>query len=512
MTDAHVGRANADASAPRRLERIIWWQCAAANLAGALPLLILGWTYVRRFHPRPTPIPLFWIGIVMAVVLFFPMWGTTRLLLRVLLRRASAWMDEDRPPSERERRATTLLPLAICMLPGPWWLLATGLGVGIVASLHAAPSTAAVVVGTTGILLGGVVSCTLCYLVAETALRPLFALVLAGGPWSGQGRGIRGRLIAYWLAGSGAYFLGITLIIVAFPARLARPTALVCCAIGGLIGFVMAILSAGTITRPLNKVREGMRLVESGDLSATVAVDDLGDVGFLQSGFNKMVAGLRERDRLHDAFGRHVGPDVARRALLRGEALQAVEVSATVMFVDVVGSTSLAAEREPTVVAEVLNAFFAAVVGAVADEGGFVNQFQGDGALCLFGAPTELTDHSERGLRAALALRDALLRLAEIYPGFDAAIGVSSGRVVAGDVGTEHRHEYTAIGDPVNEASRLCDEAKKRGSRVLASAAAVGQREAAGWVCCGEIALRGRPRPSVVFEPAGRPRGVSTTT
>ncbi len=501
MSDAQ-GQRQQEWPSPRRLVNVIWWRCAAANVAGAAPLVVLGGIYVRRFDPRPTPVPLFWIGLAMSFVLFFPMWATTRYLLRVLLRRATAFMDEGRPADARERKLTTLLPLAISVLPGPWWLLALALAVGIVKALHAAPNASGVVVGAVGILLGGVVSCTLCYVLAEDALRPLFAVVLGqGGSWSGQGRGIRGRLIAYWLVGSGAYLLGIALIVLAFPPHVARQVALATCAIGGLIGLTIAMLSAGSITRPLNKLRASMRVVESGDLSATVDVDDLGEVGFLQSSFNRMVAGLRERDHLHDVFGRHVGREVARRALQRESGLDAVELTATVMFVDVVGSTALAAEREPTRVVATLNAFFAAVVATVSREGGLVNQFQGDGALCLFGAPEELPDHAQRALRAATALRREIVHLGEMYPGLDAAIGISSGRVVAGDIGTEDRHEYTAIGDPVNEASRLCDEAKKRDARVLASAETIGERPD-GWTYCGELELRGRRKASVVYEPA----------
>ena len=91
-----------------------------------------------------------------------------------------------------------------------------------------------------------------------------------------------------------------------------------------------------------------------------------------------------------------------------------------------------------------------------------------------------------------------------MYPGFDVAIGVSTGEVVAGNIGAEHRYEYTLVGDPVNEAARLTEEAKRRPGRVLASGAALraANGEADCWVSTGPLLLRGRSRPTESFEPA----------
>jgi adenylate cyclase len=144
-----------------------------------------------------------------------------------------------------------------------------------------------------------------------------------------------------------------------------------------------------------------------------------------------------------------------------------------------------------------LNQFFGTVVRTVAAEGGWVNKFEGDGALCVFGAPAAQPDHAARALRAARALGRAL---AATMP---AGIGVSSGRAVAGNVGAEQRYEYTVIGDPVNEAARLTEAAKQHPARVLASAAAVRAAgdEAANWVEIGAFELRGRSQPTVVYAP-----------
>jgi adenylate cyclase len=487
----------------RRVERSIWIGAGLANLGGALPLVVLGGEYVRRFTPKYRDLPLFWVGLAMTIALYIPMWAGLRLWTRRLLARSTLWIAQGRPPTTDERRSAVSLARTVGAFPAPWWAAACVLAVVIIHALGVAPTTSELIVGVTGIVLGGVVSCGLCYLLAEEALRPLFRLVLSEeSSVVGRAAGVRTRLVAYWGVGSGAYLFGIALILANFPADVGRDIGIWCCALGAVVGFLMTNLSARSITRPLDRLRAGMQRVESGDLTVAVDVDNTGDVGMLQSGFNRMVSGLRERDRLRELFGRHVGAEVAQRALQSETALAGSELNATVLFVDVIGSTTLAAERPPSAVVSMLNALFEAVVRVVGAEGGFVNQFQGDGALCIFGAPVEAPDHAARALRAALSLRHEIARIADTFPGFDAAIGVSTGRVVAGDVGTEDRHDYTVIGDPVNEASRLCDEAKQQPGRVLVSEeTVVAGAFDDGWSMYGDIRLRGRPFPTVAYEP-----------
>jgi adenylate cyclase len=266
-------------------------------------------------------------------------------------------------------------------------------------------------------------------------------------------------------------------------------------------GLAATIFVAKSVAGPVRRVREALARVEDGDLDVEVRVDDGSEVGLLQSGFNQMAAGLRERERLRDLFGRHVGEDVARAAL-DGEAELGGQVrDVAVLFVDLVGSTALAAERPPTEVVALLNRFFAVVVEEIAREGGWINKFEGDAALCVFGAPVDHDDAAGAALRAA---RKIHARLRRELPEADAGIGVSAGPAVAGNVGAEQRFEYTVIGDPVNEAARLCERAKIEPARVLASEAVLrraGDAEAARWALGDPVLLRGRPEATRVAEP-----------
>jgi adenylate cyclase len=268
-------------------------------------------------------------------------------------------------------------------------------------------------------------------------------------------------------------------------------------ALGGLgVGLWATLLAARSVGDPVRAVQDAMASVERGDFDARVHVDDGSEVGRLQAGFNRMAAGLAERERLRDLFGRHVGEDVAKAALDGELRLGGEEREVAVLFVDLVGSTALAAHRPPTEVVTLLNAFFCLVVETVERHGGWVNKFEGDAALCVFGAPTPRDDCAGDALAAGRELRD---RLAAELPELDAGIGVSAGMAVAGNVGAEQRFEYTVIGDPVNEAARLCELAKKRPERVLASDAALeraGDTERGRWSLGEAVELRGRGTPT----------------
>jgi adenylate cyclase len=146
----------------------------------------------------------------------------------------------------------------------------------------------------------------------------------------------------------------------------------------------------------------------------------------------------------------------------------------------------------------VLNRFFAVVVDEVDRHHGLVNKFIGDAVLAVFGAPVALPDHAAQALSAARRMAE---RLALEVPEVGAGIGVSTGEVVAGNVGARSRLEYTVIGDAVNSAARLTDLAKDVPGRVLVACVAVeeaGEEEAAHWSARDDVLLRGRSEPTAV--------------
>jgi adenylate cyclase len=356
-------------------------------------------------------------------------------------------------------------------------------------------------------VLGAVTTAAFTYLLVERVQRPVVALAFAGTE-DDQPRsiGLRGRLFAGWLLGSavplaifGLAFLGRD------PAARAKIAGYAWALIiaGGAISMVITIAIGRSIVGPVDQVRAGLEQIGLGNLDTVVAVNDGTELGLLQNGFNRMAAGLRERRRLHDLFGRYVGDEVAAHALASGVKLGGQKQDASALFIDIIGSTTLAEQREPEEIAALLNDVFNEVVAAVKGEGGWVNKFEGDAALCVFGPPVGHADHAARALRAAVALREGLGRVANLHPYLDAGIGVASGIVFAGNVGAEDRYEYTVIGDPVNQAARITELAKARPGRLLASTSTV---EAAGstgstWSVALETVLRGRSAPTRLFEP-----------
>lgn len=231
------------------------------------------------------------------------------------------------------------------------------------------------------------------------------------------------------------------------------------------VSLELTLLLARSIVDPVAQLQRMADRIRAGDLTARVPVASTDETGRLAQSFNEAVAGLQERERLREAFGVYVDPDVAERVLSEGVALEGEEVEVSVLFLDVRGFTVVAEHAGAQEVVSRLNALFEVVVPCVTRHGGHANKFVGDGLLAVFGAPDKLPDHADRALAAALAIDE---HVRECFPGgLEIGIGVSAGPVIAGSVGGGGRYEFTVIGDPVNTAARVEEATRTTGDAIL---------------------------------------------
>lgn len=429
--------------------------------------------------------------------------GVTVGTLRSL--RALRWSMEGRAPTAADLRATLAVPARLTRLQAGLWLLAGAL----FTPLYGIQDSQNIPRVALTVLFGGLVVCGNSYLLTEFSLRPVAAKALTAGP-PGRTRlaGVTSRSLLIWGVGSAIPVAGLLLVALFSLTRgnvSASRLAITVLALSGVtlaFGLLLTWLGISATVAPIRLVRAGLADVEAGRLDSRVVVFDGTELGELQAGFNRMAQGLTEREQLRDLFGRHVGRDVAAAALVSTPRLGGEEREVAVFFIDLIGSTALAARRPPAEVVALLNRFFSVVVDEVEDHHGFINKFEGDGALAVFGAPAELTDPAGRALAAARRVDE---RLRAELPEADAAIGVAAGRAVAGNVGHERRFEYTVIGDPVNEAARLAELAKTVPGHLVASAAAVDAAdpaERAHWRTGESVLLRGRAQPTTLAVPS----------
>lgn len=204
----------------------------------------------------------------------------------------------------------------------------------------------------------------------------------------------------------------------------------------------------------------------AGDYSQRLPVVQDDDLGTLAASFNRMQAGLAERQRLQAAFGTYVDPSLAARLLEQGDDVFTGERrEVTVMFVDIRDFTPFAESNTAEETVARLNALFEIVVPAVVDAGGHVNKFLGDGALAVFGAPNDLVGHADGALNAAMLIQRLV---AERFGGdLRIGIGINTGVVIAGTIGGGGKLEFTLIGDTVNVAARVEQLTKTTGDAIL---------------------------------------------
>ena len=206
------------------------------------------------------------------------------------------------------------------------------------------------------------------------------------------------------------------------------------------------------------------------------------EIGQVAAAFNDMAIRLKEReaalaeaqDRLRDAFSRYVPSRLVDQVIEHGVSLGGETVEASVLFADIRGFTALAEQISPAEAVDLLNRYFAAVEPAIAAEKGWIAGFGGDSLLAVFGAPIPLPDHARHAVRAAMRIHQALAQFnacqrQEGGPCLRVGIGIASGEMVAGSIGTPERMEYTVIGDIVNTAARLDELNKQWGTDILIS-------------------------------------------
>ncbi|AKS36784.1 adenylate/guanylate cyclase domain-containing protein [Mycolicibacterium goodii] len=274
-------------------------------------------------------------------------------------------------------------------------------------------------------------------------------------------------------------------------------------AIGGvLVIFIGPSLWAAysPLLHPIRDLAAGTERVAAGDFSRRLPVVQDDDLGALAASFNRMQAGLAERQRLQAAFGSYVDPLLAARLLEQGDDVFSGERrEVTVMFVDIRDFTPFAEANPAEDVVARLNALFGIVVPAVVEAGGHVNKFLGDGALAIFGAPNDLADHADAAVSAAATIHR---RVAGQFGGtLRIGIGINSGKVIAGTIGGGGKLEFTLIGDPVNVAARVEQLTKITGDEILLTrdcVEALGNRPS-GLVDRGSHGVKGKSAPVQVF-------------
>src|SRR5205807_1654099 len=251
--------------------------------------------------------------------------------------------------------------------------------------------------------------------------------------------------------------------------------------VGIAFGIFTALMMSRLVAKPIDQLRVAADAVARGNLHVDLAVTRADEFGQLLGDFNHMLSELKDKEKLRQTFGLHVGERAAKQILALDPGLSGVEEEITVMFVDMRASTKRAAVSEPREVVEVMNEFFRVTVRVVEDEhGGMVNKYLGDGFMAIFGAGDSSANHADDAVAAGREILAAVEKLnvdlaAKGRAPLRIGIGIHSGPAIVGSIGSPQRLEFTAIGNTVNIAARV-ESLTKTVDRPLLITAAVRER------------------------------------
>jgi adenylate cyclase len=289
-------------------------------------------------------------------------------------------------------------------------------------------------------------------------------------------------------------------------------------ALAAILGLTISVLVSSGITRPVRRLLDGTRAVEAGHLDGTISITTRDEIGQLTGAFNRMVDQLRQNERIRETFGKYIDPQVVQ-GLIDRPALTASEGQRrvmTVLFCDMKGFTSLSEGMTPQGLVKVMNHYLSTISGPIRNHKGIIDKYIGDGVMAYWGPP--FTDEGDQARLACLAALDMiehiaalrieipeLLGVRSVPSECDLRVGIATGEVLVGSIGSEFMMSYTVMGDTVNLASRLEMANKVYGSRslvskstIIAAGPAIEAREIDRLVLVGQIT------PQFVFEIMGR--------
>ncbi|PYO50213.1 MAG: hypothetical protein DMD84_16255 [Candidatus Rokuibacteriota bacterium] len=464
---------------PAARRRSILWRTPFANLFGA----VMAFVYFRFIDPVTSGPGVTWPEIAFFVVTFT---GLTTVGARFNTRWALPMLTQ--PGSAEARRRALLFPWAMAGSTLSAWVVA-GVIFGVVGPLLAGwftvLSALRAVIGITAV--GGLVTAAIVFFSIENRWRQELPGFFPAGDLSSV-RGVprlpvRTRLLVVFLLTSVGplALLGIVAwrrsrLAAADPANagamLGEMLALIGFFIVGLLAAIrLSWVVSDSVAAPLLGLTFAMARVERGDLGAHCPVVSNDEIGAATEGFNRMLDGLREREAIKETFGRYVTREVRDEILAGRVSVEGEQREVTVLFADLRDFTPWVESTEPRQVVRDLNAYFAEMEAAIRAHGGLVLQFIGDEIEAVFGAPVPAADHAARAVRAALEMR---ARLATWNAGrarpLSHGIGVHTGSVLAGAIGSRERLSYALVGDTVNLASRIEGLTKQVGADILVSA------------------------------------------
>jgi class 3 adenylate cyclase len=292
--------------------------------------------------------------------------------------------------------------------------------------------------------------------------------------------------------------------------------------LAAVVGFVFALMVSSGITRPVRLLLAGTREVEAGRFDKTITVSTQDEIGELAAAFNRMIEQLRHNERIRETFGRYIDPKVVQGLIDRPEvAIDGQRRVMTIMFCDMSGFTSMSEGMTPRGLVKVMNHYFTVMSGPIRGNRGVIDKYIGDAIMAYWGPPfIEEDEPALFACYAAIDMADQVPALQKQLPDLlgirampvpcDLRIGIATGEVLTGSIGSDLMMSFTVMGDAVNLASRLEVVNKVYGTRILisqATADAIGSNLELREI--DRLAVAGQSEPQAIFEVMSKAHGLS---